>query len=118
RLLAARGQEDHRDLREFADVVEDLKAALFRNHQVEQHQVGLLGVELADRFLAVGGLNRVVVLQAKVDLQPLPQPRFVLNDQNLGHVVLRMSHTTKTSVDGYGWRQKACGTCASRGTAC
>ena len=67
-------------------MIEDLEAALLRQHEVEQDEVGRLGVEKADGLLAVGGLHGFVVLHVEVDLQPLPQARFVFNDQNFGHM--------------------------------
>ena len=69
-------------------MIEHFESASLRQHQIEQHEFGRLGVKESDRFLAVGGSDGFVVFVAKVDLQPLPQSRFILNDENLRHATL------------------------------
>src|SRR5204863_293115 len=56
--------------------------------QIEEDQVRLLGVKHPHGFFAIGSLHRVVVLQAKVDLQPLPESCLVFDDENPGHAYL------------------------------
>ena len=68
-------------------LVQVLAFGFVTNHDLEnraQRYPPLLGEQRqeADGFLPISGRHGLVVLVAKVDLQPLAQSSFVLNDQN------------------------------------
>src|SRR6202023_442888 len=54
-----------------------------------QDEIGVLGVEKTDCFVAVTGLHGLEGLESQVDLQALAQACFVFHDQNLRHRRLR-----------------------------
>ena len=82
-MLAVGGDEHEQRRLDVHQSLNDRKAVKTRHLDVEEDQIGLVGLDLADRLAAVGGggddLDVVMRLQPK--LQALGGQRFVI-DQN------------------------------------
>ena len=86
--LAVAGREhDDRDLRLRAEDPADLDAGQLRQHEVEQHQVRLVGAEPDQRLAAVRGGNGPVALELERFDEGLAEGRLVVHDEDrAGHV--------------------------------
>ena len=80
---------DDRHAGEFADLFADVHAVFPRQHQVEQHQIGLLLAHFRYRAEAVGDEQGLEAALAQVVSQQFGQFQFVFDDQDLStHGVL------------------------------
>jgi hypothetical protein len=86
--VAARGQHHDRHTALRADLPAHLDAVGPRQHEVEQHEVGPLPAEGAERGVAVGDEGRLEPLLAQDDAQHLGQGGVVVDHQHLAHRVL------------------------------
>ncbi len=79
----ALGREHHdRHARLGPDLLADVDAALAGQHQVEQHDVGLVGVERLHRLVTARHQVGVEALLAQHDRQHLRQRRVVVDDEH------------------------------------
>jgi hypothetical protein len=90
-LAVLGGQHDHRDLAAGADLPADLGTGQARQHQVEQHQVGAIPVELLQRGGPVVGDRDLVALSAQQVGQRVAERLLVLHYQDPGHGVAPLS---------------------------
>ena len=83
-LAVLRGQHDDRHGRAGADLAAHLGAREPGQHEVEQHEVGAVAVELGDRGRAVGGDGRLVALALEQVGERLAERRLVFDDAGCG----------------------------------
>ena len=84
-LAVLGGQHDDRDVGALPDRAAHLGARDPGQHQVEQHQVGAVAVEVVERVVAVGGHRDLVPLLAEHVRQGVAERLLVLDDQHSGH---------------------------------
>ena len=84
-LVVLGADHDHRDVRHGADLAAHLRAGQARQHQVEEHDVGTVAVELRQRVRPGGGQGHVVPLLAEQVGQSVGVALLVLDDEHAGH---------------------------------
>ena len=87
RLLAARGQHQHRHVGIFrfaTDRAADGHAVQSRQHDVEDDEIEVAAARQLQRAFAVAALDALVVLQSQVQTDELADVRFVFDDQDGG----------------------------------
>jgi hypothetical protein len=62
----------------------NVQAIDYRQHQVEENQVGQQGLSLAQAFLAIVGHQGFIPFALKIVSEDLAQGPLILNDENLG----------------------------------
>ena len=76
-----RDDHDHRVRIAAADRAEHLEAGPIGEHQVEEHDVEGVGVELREGFRGVGGRHHVVALPFEERLQDIADHLLVVHDE-------------------------------------
>ncbi|KAG1394898.1 hypothetical protein G6F59_014097 [Rhizopus arrhizus] len=82
-LLHPRGDHDHRHVAAGAQLAAQIHAIALRQHQVQQHQIGLVAREGLDHLAAIIHPFADHARRGQVVAQHGGQARFVLNDQDL-----------------------------------
>jgi hypothetical protein len=82
--LVARGEHDDRHLAQLADLLADRQPVDTRQHDVQDHEVGLELAELGHRLGAVSDALDLVALACQVEAGQLDDVNFVVDDQDLG----------------------------------
>ena len=69
----------------------------FRQHEIEQHEIGLMLIEAIDSFIAIAGLDHVESVVAQILGEHFTHHRFVVDDQNQ----LRAGHDKTVRPDSH-----------------
>ena len=99
------GQHDDRDGRLEADGAAHGKAVQHRQHDVEDHRIGLLAREPVEGLAAVGRIDHLVAGRAQPDRRQLADRGVVLDQKNPVRHQRRCCHTP---VARNGWNGPAC----------
>ena len=81
--LSLGGEHDHRGLVALPDLLEHRPAVHHRQHDVQQHQVGVEGAEQLHALAAVVGYHRLEALLLQIEVEQLRNIGVVLHNQNL-----------------------------------
>ena len=81
----ARREHQHGRIRMAADLAADLEAVHLRQHQVEDHEVGLVAAVQGERLLAVGRGDHGVALLLEVEPHEVHDVAFVVDDKDRLH---------------------------------
>ena len=100
-VVGAGGEDDDGDVARLAQLAADLEAVHLRHHDVEDDQVGLVGLDLLQRLTAViGGLDLESFL-GEVEAGELDDIPLVVDDQDFGGHLITLYLYLTASPDKY-----------------
>ena len=86
RIRVLRGNDDHRDVADLPELLQDVEPVQLRHHDIEEAQGNIPLRHHLKRFLAVAGLRHLVAFIFQIQFQERADLFFVVRDQDSVHV--------------------------------